>query len=476
MKQLTTYVLLLGLLLNFSCKKEEVDEPITVPYGIIKSASISNGQQDVGVYDTLVFILNYPYSFGTSVGNNQAIQIDNANATLKNNGENVLIDIKVINKVSYNNVDTILICPQTILKENGGPYVLDLTFNVYKREKGGDYVPCNLTTPSNFKYTFYTKQYNGATGISESDIDQSYPAINQYHYLPKESSDGFLKLKPSKDIYINTDRWEHFVKFYRKDGEIFSSPALFNPSTNTFTFSTPQDLSPETIYSYALYQKPKGSSDASQTTQVFKAYFRTSKFATFKEKWATFKPSEIKRIWVYSTIHAFSVDFTLDEELDAQEEKAFIGSVRFAADTSDRTYKFRKFIYDGLPTSGYKLEWTNKRNPYYGVPPINAYTLVEKKRSLTPQQVEADNAPTLTSEPNTLRTDVYIAFYLDGVELSDQIWYKVQAKWNTYDKAVIAEGNYMYETFPDFKDMFNRTHAQYFVGDKMTSEVLFNWR
>lgn len=474
MKKLITYSLILGLILIFSCKKEEIDKPITIPNGIIKSISITDGQQNFSVYDSILIIFNHRYN-NSFYSDGQPLKFKIASISLTNKGESVLFQYDIINKSQGDLIDSIRIYPKSPFKDIADPYVLEFNFNVYRYE-GSALTICETTTQTAFKYTFYTKQYTGAAGILESDIEQSYPATNQYHYLTKESSEGFLKIKPSKDIYINTDRWEHFVKFFRKDGEIFSSSAQFNPSTNTFTFSTPQDLSPETIYSYSLYQKPKGSTDATQTTQVFKAYFRTSKFATFKEKWATFKPSEIKRIWVYSTIHAFSVDFMLDEELDTQEEKAFIGSVRFAADTSDRTYKFRKFIYDGLPTSGYKLEWTNIRNPYYGVPPINAYTLVEKKRCLTAQQVETDNAPTLTSEPNTLRTDVYIAFYLDGVELSNQIWYKGQAEWNTYDKAVIAEGNYMYETFPDSKDMFNRTHAQYYVGNKMTSEVLFNWK
>lgn len=474
MKNLITYSLLLGLILVFSCKKEEIDKPITIPNGIIKSISITDGQQNFSVYDSILVIFNYPNDYRTPIGNGQALKIAIASVTLTNNGEAVPFQYDIINKHVGDNVDSIRIYPKNTLKDDEGPYVLDINFNVYRYE-GSNPIICETTSQTAFKYTFNTKQYTGAAGILESDIEQSYPATNQYHYLTKESSEGFLKIKPSKDIYINTDRWEHFVKFYRKDGEIFSSPAQFNPSTNTFTFSTPQDLSPETIYSYALYQKPKGSSDASQTTQVFKAYFRTSKFATFKEKWATFKPSEIKRIWVYSTIHAFSVDFTLDEELDAQEEKAFIGSIRFAADTSDRTYKNIKFKYDGLATSGYNLKFA-ERNPLHGIPPINAYTLIEKKRSLTPQQVAADNAPTLTSEPNTLRTNIYIAFYLDGVELTNQIWHKGMEKWNAYDNAVIKEGVYMYETFPDFKDMFNRTHAQYYVGNKMTSEVLFNWK
>jgi len=471
MKQSIVYFLLLGLLLNLSCKKEEVDEPITIPNGIIKSSSVADGQQNVGIYDSLLIVLNYPIEYPASIGDGKAITIKVTRVTLTKNGEEVPFDLEVKNKIHSDLIDSLRICPIDIFNENDGPYVLNLSFNVYHFE---DKSLAKVISQTDFSYTFHTKQYSGAAGISESDIEQCYPAINQYHFLPKESTEGIIKLKPSKDICINTDRWEHFVKFYRKDGEIFSSPAQFDPSTNTFTFSTPQDLSVETIYSYALFQKPKGSTDATQITQVFKTYFRTSRFATFKEKWATFKPIRFYKIPLYMTIPIYGIDFTLAEELDACEEKAFIGLIRFSADTSDINYKDRKYMYDGLATSGYTL--TNaRRNPLHAVPPLNAIYVKENKEVLTQQQIEEDNAPAIAPTENKLRTDVYITLSIDTNDIDNQIWYKPEKDRNTYDNTVLSKGNYSYVLTPTVLVLDN-THAQYFVGDKMTSEVLFNWR
>lgn len=432
MKKLITYSLLFGLILVFSCKKEEVDEPTTLPTGIIKSISITDGQQNYGVYDSVLVILNYPHDYRYFISDGKAIKIAIASITLTNNGEAIPLQYDIINKDVVDKVDSIRIYPVNPLKDNVEPYALEINFNAYRLD-GPTPIIFNISSQTTFKYTFKTKLYSGATGISESDIEQSYPAINQYHYLPKESAEGIVKLKFSNSIYINTERWEHFVKFFRKDGEIFSSPAQFNPSTNTFSFSTPQDLSAETIYSYALFQKPKGSTDATQTTQVFKAYFRTSKFATFKEKWATIKPIRFYRIRPHTI---YGIDFTLAEELDACEEKAFIGLIRFSADTSDINYKDRKYMYDGLASSGYSLQKSG-RNPLHTVPPLNAIYVNENKSGLTQQQIEEDNAPPIAPKENRLRTDVYLAFETDKYEIDNQIWYKSENDRNIYDKTVL---------------------------------------
>jgi len=465
MKKFALYLLILGLLFNLSCKKEEPGAPaaIAIPAGIIQSISITDGQQNVGVYDTIVVVANYFFNSHTTLSNGEVIGVRVGSITLTDNGESVPVQYDVAN-------NRIRIYPKNIFKENAEPYTLNLNFNVYRYD-GSTPVICETTAQTSFKYNFSTKLYGGAAGISELNIAQCYPAINQYHYLPKESSTGFLVLKPSTEIYINTDRWEHFVKFYRKDVEIFSSAAQYDQTTHTFTFDTPQDLSPETIYSYTLFQKPKDSNAQDQVSTVFQVHFRTSKYNTFQEKWSTFSSSSVYESLIYSTVHSFSVVFTLGEALDKYEEKALDGLIRFSKDTSDYNYKKEKFMYDGFALYGYTLE-KDTRNSLYKIPPLNAFFLTERHECLTQQQIISDEAPTIVNSPDTLTSYVYIAMYLDWTILKNEIEQKTSGiGMNNYENMVMQEGYKIYVG----EDVLSNYHAQYYARNKMTSDVMFNW-
>ncbi len=468
MKKIVFYLLISGLLFNLSCKKEEsasTPEALDIPNGIIKSCSIIDGQQNVGVYDTIMVFPNYMMNSHVTLSGGQLITINVESIKLTHKGDSIPVDVKLF-------ANYIRICHEAPFKDNGEPYVLDIKFGIYQY-KNSIQVPCETNSQTEFIYNFSTKSYDGAVAISASNIAQSYPAIDQYHYLPKESSEGFLTLKPSPQIYINTDRWEHFVKFYRKDVEIFSSSAQYDQATNTFTFNTPQDLSPETIYSYTLFQKPKDSQVQDQTTKVLQVYFRTSKYATFKDKWATFVSGTTSRIRVYPIHHAFKVDFTMGEELDAYESKWLNGLVRFSLDTSDFCYQYDKPIYEGLSASGYTINY-GSRNPLIAIPPLNDLYVTGNVIYLTQQQIDDDNAPAFAVKPDNLYSYVYIDFYHDIDNILDQINQK--AIKTDYDIMVWNIGDGQYESLEGSDaDKFKNVHAQYYVGNKMTSDIKFNW-
>ena len=465
MKKFVLFLSTASLLLSVSCKKD-IEGHMTLPKEIINSISIVDGQQDVSVYDTVSVVSNfYLDSPNILPDGKQVIGVTVRSITLTNQGELVPIQYNVVNK-------TIHIYPTNTLKDNVEPYMLEISFNTYRYD-GGTPVLTETITKTDFIYHFYTKVYNGAAGISESDILRAYPAANQYHYLPKESTEGILTLKPSTKIYINTDRWEHFFKFYRKDSEIFSSSALFDHATNTFTFNTPQDLDPETIYSYALFQKPKGSNDPQQVTTVFQAYFRTSKYSTFREKWNSFVITSPIR-W-YETPEGnskFGISFSLEEGFDRYEEMDLTGLIRWDVDSSYFGYQKNKFAYDGLASSGYSIE--DGRDPSLNIPPLNAFYVNQNNYLLSSDQIDQDLAQPLPTQDITLISYVGIAMLDDIGSIIAQIYSKNHSTWNSYDEEVYNNGNYEWGIF-DTNELFKNVHVQYYVGDKKTSDITFDW-
>jgi hypothetical protein len=171
------------------------------------------------------------------------------------------------------------------------------------------------------EHTFTTAK--APTTIPERNVQYSYPVNRQMHFLPQEYADGgYVQLDKGQSYLFTPDpKWRTTGRLTPVGGgKAQEFDFAYHESERRLTMAVPSDLRPEQIYKLEIVKLPAGAADqvdrnVSQATRtqtpggqemsvttneaegnierleeqvLYTNYFRTSKYRTFAEKYASF--------------------------------------------------------------------------------------------------------------------------------------------------------------------------------------------
>jgi hypothetical protein len=179
--------------------------------------------------------------------------------------------------------------------------------------------------------TFSTNE--GKVSIDSTNIQYSYPISNQYHFFPKESTKGFIKLIQGQSYLFEDTGFETSVEF-RSTSSSVSQNATYDVASSQLNFQIPDGLSNEKIYQVIVHRKNKTSGEV---TDLLHYAFRTSKFNSFAEKVASFDLSATALRGLYAPWdvdylkHSFSsAEYFDDFELEVKSDSVYGGVVKYS--------------------------------------------------------------------------------------------------------------------------------------------------
>jgi hypothetical protein len=298
--------------------------------------------------------------------------------------------------------------------------------------------------------------------IPLTNVEYSYPVINQYNFYKNEYNQGYIKLKKGQPYLFTAP-----TGFYQK-GRLKSDPAdqhLFNIAYNngTVTYTLPEGLNNNKIYTLDLVNIPateaqaidrnvdtvttkitdsRGVTDVEITTKnaegtietlqekaILTYYFRTSKYSTFSEKIGSMTISSGWRRPIRINVHELGVNISGDELFDMMETHwtdAITPTVQFEAAFSETpwyTNIMGPILYNNYPiVESARIDWRDVS--VLGAPPSKAEFIRQypNDRMLT----EADlSGPTGFGTPNEG------GFVYNVAHFADQDFYNYRSKLAT---------------------------------------------
>lgn len=177
----------------------------------------------------------------------------------------------------------------------------------------------------NGKVDYETKTVSFRTGgapgnIPVENVAYSYPVRQQFNFYPKEYNRGYVKLKRGQPYLFNENdnngSWKYYARFETTDGNVINAPMAYDVNKAQLDFEVPANLATETIYRLGIVKAAanavsmnnnvttqsttvvedeenettitektlKGVALAATETSLLESTFRTSKYASFREK------------------------------------------------------------------------------------------------------------------------------------------------------------------------------------------------
>lgn len=300
--------------------------------------------------------------------------------------------------------------------------------------------------------------------IPISNVQYSYPIINQYNFYKNEYSEGYIKLKKGQPDLFNVP--QGFVQKGRLK-LISGSTSLFNIaySGGTIAFSLPVGIINNSIYTLELVNIPAQAAEAvdrnvsTVTSQVDKTqegeanaelqtkqaegtittlqekslltyYFRTSNYSTFNEKLNSMEISSGWRRPLRVNVHELGVTLHGSEMFDKMETHwtdEIVPVVQFEAVFGETNwYKniIAPLIYNNYPlVSSATISWRDVS--IIGVPPVKAIYI---------RQYPNDR---MLTETDLTGTEAYgtpdaAAFVYNAAHFIDQDFYDIRDKVANY--------------------------------------------
>ena len=194
----------------------------------------------------------------------------------------------------------------------------------FKEKRGGRWETVRSNgqeATEEMRHTFTTGA--APTNIPERNVQYSYPVNRQMHFLPREYSDGgYVQLKNGQQYLFNPDpKWRQTGRLTPVGGGTsVEFDFAYHNGSKRLTMDLPQNLRPQQIYKLEIVKLPadagaqvdanvstatrsetQGGQEMSITTNeaagelerlqeevVYTSYFRTSKYQTFAQKFASF--------------------------------------------------------------------------------------------------------------------------------------------------------------------------------------------
>jgi hypothetical protein len=294
--------------------------------------------------------------------------------------------------------------------------------------------------------------------IPLSNVQYSYPLIDQYNFYSQETTKGYIKLLIGQpDLFRSSEEWRQVGRFTSAAGQPLEFP--FTYTNQQITFTLPQGFNNNTIYAFEIINVPKNQVQAvdknvrestvtientgvemrSRTTagnikvlkekSIFTTHLHTSRFNRFLDKMKSM-PMNAGAIYpIYTDIHQIISRMEGPEVFDKYEiqgAERIERLVQFEADLTNKWYAAFNgpIIYAGYPYAGAAIE--HRVANVLGVPPVGAIFL------------EQDASPLLSSAdvqngilPGSVRSssmvnNMVFEVYQDYYELQQKAAYLAQ--------------------------------------------------
>lgn len=301
----------------------------------------------------------------------------------------------------------------------------------FKEKKGGvwETVQVDGQIITENKETSYTTGV-APDNIPLSNIEYSYPLVDQYNFHKNEYGKGYLKLLTGQDyLFENNSEWEYKVQFTKLDGSSQRVSLNYDNIKNELEYSIPSGLVNNKIYRLEILGVPiaeasnvdtnvqdveqsldTGGDDSTMMVTTKQAegtieeqkdknlliyHFKTSNYSTFKSKLNSIGISTGFRRNIHSDIHELGVTVLGDELFDYYER--FDGEynkslVQFQATLKDAYYtqKINPLIYKNY--FGQSLLQIDRDEELYGIPPDKAFYIrqINYKQKLTEEEVNSN--------------------------------------------------------------------------------------
>lgn len=305
--------------------------------------------------------------------------------------------------------------------------------------------------------------------IPESNILYSYPVIAQLHYYKDETPEGFIKLKKGQPyLFEASEEWLQEGKLQPlREGEVAYFGVGYEASKQEVFFEIPRVMQNNQIYRFELVRVPKkGRADVDSnvgekledisgdgSAQVrnkqaegnlvqlteesfYKMHFKTSRYASFKEKMNALQPLSSGAVWPVATgIHELSLSWRGEEFFDKAEllhssnAQSLIAVEANPFDAWMNNF-IRPLNYEGYPVAGIRInQW--RREDLYGVPPLRDVRIQvgDDTRALTAQHIELGQVPQGPAY-GSLVYYLAISTFQDNFELRNKAAAMVQTQGN----------------------------------------------
>lgn len=370
---------------------------------VIADMTPTNGDDEVDIFTTPQAVFNLPldkeFEFKTSDGQNKAFRAKLASFGLYDGAKEIPTTLQ------WNEDRTVAaISPVDIPPPNKQLKVkASLLFD---ERVSGAWRPVfiNGKAAAEVREVSY-KTGNAPDYIPLTNVQYSYPMIDQYNFYPQETSKGYIKLLKGQPLLFQaSNEWRQVGRFTSKsNGQKLEFD--FSYANGQINFTVPQGFSNNDIYSFEIMNVPKNTNKAidanvretlasvhnsgvelrsRQATgtiktlkekSIFTTYMRTSQFNRFADKMATL-PIDRASYWpIYPDIHQVISRLEGNELFDKYEisgGERINRLVQFDADLTNTWYAQYNgpLIYDGYPYPGASI--THRNTNILGVPPLHA--------------------------------------------------------------------------------------------------------
>lgn len=255
--------------------------------------------------------------------------------------------------------------------------------------------------------------------IPEENIVFSYPVTNQLNLYTREHPQGYIQLKTGQPYLFEANtKFEQKARYKGATGQESVGTITYLSGEKRVTFTIPENLAPSTIYSVELVSVPKQSYTVDQNVKeknitvsdeveikskeaegeleiagekiVYSTYFRTSRYATFREK--------ISSLPVINTFSVLAVPWRVHKLLtfvsgpEYFDQTELSGTaltqrqplVQLEADLTNNSYYNKEIyplVYAGYPIDGtMKINWRDATK--LGIPPVRAMYVAQEPNDL----------------------------------------------------------------------------------------------
>ena len=315
-----------------------------------------------------------------------------------------------------------------------------------------------------------TKETEFETGIAPdfippSNVQYSYPVINQYNYYKDETSIGYIKLKQGQDyLFEPVTEWRPKGRFVSlKTGNKLLCNIAYDNANNEVSFNRPDGLASGEAYRFELVNIPanaaaevdanvssmltksgdlsEGNDVVTKTQQVegvmkdvkekvfYSSNLRTSKHNTFKSKLQAFANSPTYLDYLRVNVEFISLYSWNSEPFDLFEKygkaNEFAPLVKAQANLENTAW-YNNLIYPSVykdyPMSS-NFSITDRDAAILGVPPVRAIDnfQLEKYAEMSTDMASTESVLNKTSELVTFDYNLASAIDFDAGELKTKV-------------------------------------------------------
>jgi hypothetical protein len=306
--------------------------------------------------------------------------------------------------------------------------------------------------------SYETKEINFTTGeapnfIPDENIAFCYPVNRQYNLLPKETNQGYIKLKTGQAYLFTSDateKWTLLARFTDPSGAVLETPMYYTNSELMVRFDLPA-IKNETVYSLSLIKRPElaqetdsnvkreniakdagedsevkiasttltGTATQKIEKEIYASAFRTSKFNTFNDKWAALNNERNLFDIAIGNIAVIGKSLTMEETFDEFELNGYPNRnqslIQIIASTENNwlRQKMGPIIYDTYPVDP-SVTISHRDPSVLGVTPLKALRLTNLQENYTLTDVNISSGVSVTKSGN-----VKLMYYLSYIGFSD---------------------------------------------------------